>query len=106
MRFPMVSGASIVIQIQVEVGKWDSAPRMGGDQWLKHMRKNDPCVYCGSRTSGTIDHIVPTNHGGHNTNQNKAPCCDDCNNKKGSIKLLPFLMFRKVLYGEVEASQG
>ena len=94
-------GSSVIIQVAMESGNlFGGYTVMNTNRWLKHIRKNDPCAYCGNKESGTIDHIVPTNLGGDNGFQNMAPCCNDCNNKKGSIKLLPFLMFRKFLYGE------
>jgi len=42
------------------------------------------CQYCGSRTTLTIDHIVPRSRGGADTWENLITACVACNNKKGN----------------------
>lgn len=97
----MISGLCAIAQFNMAAGRYYEIPELKPDgEWLKHLRQHDPCVYCGNTRSGTIDHINPTSGGGEDTYYNKAPACEDCNRKKGSIELVPFLMFRKVLYGE------
>lgn len=46
------------------------------------IRDNHECVYCGSKTNLTIDHVLPSSRGGKNTWQNMVTCCKKCNAKK------------------------
>jgi len=46
-------------------------------------RDNHQCVYCGSKRSLTIDHVVPKSKGGNNSWANLVTCCSPCNRKKG-----------------------
>ena len=46
-------------------------------------RDNHQCVYCGSKRSLTIDHVVPKSKGGNNSWTNLVTCCSPCNRKKG-----------------------
>jgi hypothetical protein len=47
-------------------------------------RDNNECVYCGSKKTLTIDHIMPRSRGGKNTWANLVTCCSSCNLKKGN----------------------
>lgn len=46
------------------------------------------CAYCGG-TADTMDHIVPLENGGGTTKTNVLPCCDACNQAKGTAVWLP-----------------
>lgn len=61
----------------------------------KEVRKL-PCEFCGSTQHKlrTIDHIVPRAKHGKNDYSNYASACPDCNNAKGSLDLLSFLLDR------------
>jgi 5-methylcytosine-specific restriction endonuclease McrA len=41
------------------------------------------CQYCGSRTSLTVDHVVPRSKGGGSTWENIVASCAPCNRRKG-----------------------
>jgi 5-methylcytosine-specific restriction endonuclease McrA len=41
------------------------------------------CVYCGSKKTLTIDHVLPKSRGGDNSWTNLVTCCSSCNRKKG-----------------------
>lgn len=41
------------------------------------------CVYCGTSTSLTLDHVIPRSRGGQNTWENLVTSCFRCNNRKG-----------------------
>ena len=41
------------------------------------------CQYCGSRSSLTVDHVVPRSKGGRSTWDNIVTCCAPCNRRKG-----------------------
>lgn len=47
-------------------------------------RDDYTCVYCGSKSNLTIDHVFPRHRGGETTWENIVCCCLKCNNKKGS----------------------
>jgi 5-methylcytosine-specific restriction endonuclease McrA len=47
-------------------------------------RDDYTCVYCGSKSNLTIDHVFPRHRGGETTWENVVCCCLKCNNKKGS----------------------
>ena len=42
------------------------------------------CVYCGSSSCLTIDHVIPASQGGKNIFENCVTACQPCNNKKGN----------------------
>jgi 5-methylcytosine-specific restriction endonuclease McrA len=41
------------------------------------------CLRCGSRTSLTVDHVIPLGRGGSNAIDNIQPLCSTCNGIKG-----------------------
>ena len=47
-------------------------------------RDDYTCVYCGSKSNLTIDHVFPRHRGGETTWENVVCSCLKCNNKKGS----------------------
>lgn len=53
----------------------------------------DVCAYC-KRTldaySFTTDHLYPKSRGGKLSNDNKVPCCGDCNKMKGNMSITEF----------------
>lgn len=55
----------------------------------KNIIKRDgfKCVYCGSRSELTIDHVVPKSKGGKTSWENLVTACMECNNTKDN-KLL------------------
>ena len=48
-------------------------------------RDDHQCLYCGSCSSLTIDHILPRSRGGMTTWENVATACRGCNEWKGSL---------------------
>jgi 5-methylcytosine-specific restriction endonuclease McrA len=50
-------------------------------------RDSNMCLYCGSRDSLTLDHVVPKAKGGRDTWINLATACQKCNAKKGNLSL-------------------
>jgi 5-methylcytosine-specific restriction endonuclease McrA len=49
-----------------------------------YRRDDNQCVYCSSKKSLTIDHVLPKSRGGKNTWGNLVTCCNPCNIKKGN----------------------
>lgn len=45
------------------------------------------CVYCGTATATTGDHVVPTSKGGRTELANTVGACRDCNTSKGNRTL-------------------
>ena len=77
--------------------------RFQRNPWSMTLTK-DPCVYCGGPVE-TLDHIRPISLGqqniqpliggfGANDWPNRAPSCVGCNQQKGSMGLLEFLIKR------------
>ncbi len=50
-------------------------------------RDNWTCQYCGSRSSLTVDHVIPRSKGGPSTWENIVASCAPCNRRKGSTPL-------------------
>lgn len=48
------------------------------------IRDNFRCVYCGSNSDLTLDHVLPASRGGKTTFDNCVTACRSCNNKKGN----------------------
>jgi 5-methylcytosine-specific restriction endonuclease McrA len=51
------------------------------------------CAYCKSTIddySRTVDHLFPKSRGGKLSNNNKVPCCGQCNKLKGSMSITEF----------------
>ena len=48
------------------------------------LRDNSCCQYCGSKSSLTVDHIIPKYKGGSDTWENLIVACSPCNARKGN----------------------
>jgi 5-methylcytosine-specific restriction endonuclease McrA len=51
------------------------------------------CAYCKTQLddySRTVDHLYPKSRGGKLSNENKVPCCGDCNKLKGNMSIVEF----------------
>jgi 5-methylcytosine-specific restriction endonuclease McrA len=49
-----------------------------------YKRDGHECVYCGSKKSLTLDHVIPKSRGGANTWENLVTSCFSCNLKKAN----------------------
>ena len=58
------------------------------------MAKEKKCVYCGSCSELTIDLYIPASHGGKVERTNQVIACHSCNNKKGEMLPLDFIVKR------------
>ncbi len=63
--------------------KWSTTVR----EWIKENEKHDECIYCGSKTDLTIEHILPKSCGGPDTPDNVILVCKKCNSSKGNKRL-------------------
>ena len=53
------------------------------------LRDRYVCQYCGAdvnRKTATLDHVLPTSHGGKSTFENSVTACSPCNSHKGNDK--------------------
>jgi 5-methylcytosine-specific restriction endonuclease McrA len=63
-----------------------------GVRFSKHnvfLRDEYKCQYCGddvTHKAATLDHVLPTSHGGKTTYENTCCACTDCNANKGNNK--------------------
>jgi 5-methylcytosine-specific restriction endonuclease McrA len=48
-------------------------------------RDSNACVYCGSKSDLTIDHVYPKSRGGKTNWENLVTACRRCNSKKGHL---------------------
>jgi 5-methylcytosine-specific restriction endonuclease McrA len=69
------------------------ANRWSSHSWRQTLMQ-DPCVYCGGAPLG-LDHIRAAAKRGHNGWENLAPACGRCNNEKGTLELLRYLIHRR-----------
>jgi CRISPR/Cas system Type II protein with McrA/HNH and RuvC-like nuclease domain len=64
---------------------------------------NWQCAYCDRQLNegtATIDHIVPKHKGGHNTRNNLACACSNCNKAKGSQSVFDYMNVEHRNYSE------
>jgi 5-methylcytosine-specific restriction endonuclease McrA len=47
-------------------------------------RDGNQCLYCGSKSDLTLDHVLPKAMGGKDTWENLATACQTCNTRKGN----------------------
>ena len=70
----------------------EALQRFGEATYTVAMRR-DVCAYCGKlKGERTLDHIVPQAKGGSNHWSNYTGACFECNNRKGTMPLLHFLI--------------
>ena len=69
------------------------------------LRDGWACQYCGvdvTRRTATLDHVLPTSHGGKTTFENATTACAPCNANKGNNKKIkPKTQPRKPTYWEL-----
>lgn len=58
------------------------------------LMEQNQCQYCGDSATG-YDHIIATARGGTDTDENKVPCCAECNRIKNDKPLVDFLNFNR-----------
>ncbi len=49
-----------------------------------YSRDDYACVYCGSGSRLTLDHVLPRSRGGSNEDTNLVTACQSCNSSKGA----------------------
>ncbi|MEM3366113.1 MAG: HNH endonuclease [Candidatus Methanomethyliaceae archaeon] len=66
-------------------------------EYIKEREKKDECIFCGKKTSLTIDHILPRSYGGPDHEKNVIFVCKECNSAKGPRRLYEFWVSKKGL---------
>ena len=56
-------------------------------EYVKEREKQGVCIYCGSKTHLTLDHILPRSRGGPDLPDNAVWVCKTCNSSKGNKRL-------------------
>jgi hypothetical protein len=56
-------------------------------EYVKEREKKDECIYCGSKTDLTLEHILPRSRGGPDITDNAVWVCKKCNSSKGDKRL-------------------
>jgi len=59
-------------------------------EYVKERETKDECIFCRSRTSLTIDHLLPRCFNGPDDEKNVIWVCKKCNSSKGSRRLYEF----------------
>lgn len=73
--------------------KLKAVGKFTGWEWIKLLDKyKHLCLWCGSTSKLSADHVIPLSRNGHNSIDNIQPLCRSCNSKKGT-KILDFRTF-------------
>jgi len=68
-------------------------------EYVKEKEKSDECIFCGSKTSLTIDHLLPRCFNGPDDEKNVIWICRKYNSSKGSKRLYEFWTVNRGLEG-------
>ena len=68
-------------------------------EYVKERERKDECVFCGSKTNLTIDHLLPRCLNGPDDEKNVIWICKRCNSSKGSKRLYESWTVNKGLEG-------
>jgi len=68
-------------------------------EYVKEREKKDECIFCGGRTSLTIDHLLPRSLNGPDDEKNVIWVCLRCNSSKGARRVYEFWTIREGLEG-------
>src|SRR3989304_1358021 len=66
-------------------------------EYVKERESKDECIFCGGKTSLTLDHLFPKSLGGPNDEKNVAWICRGCNSSKGARRLYELWTINKGL---------
>ena len=71
-------------------------PHQVNGYWKSTLK--DPCVYCGG-ISDSKEHLIPRSEGGPNNWTNVVRACSKCNNERGRVKFMVFLVKKGFMHG-------
>lgn len=61
------------------------------------------CIYCGSETNISIDHILPKYYGGSDNPENLVCACRNCNSSKGKRDMVQWFIENGILNERIDA---
>ncbi|MBM4136887.1 MAG: HNH endonuclease [Nitrospira sp.] len=64
-------------------------------EWEREQELPQECVFCGSRTDLTTDHLIPCNRGGDDSSDNLVLACRLCNISRGDKGIFEWLGLKK-----------
>ncbi len=64
-------------------------------EWAQEQQLPKQCVYCGSVSDLSTDHLIPTNRGGDNSADNLVLACKSCNSSRGDKGIFEWLGLEK-----------
>jgi len=68
-------------------------------EYVKEREKKDECIFCGTKTSLTMDHLLPRSLNGPDDEKNIIWVCKTCNSSKGSKRIYELWTIKKGLEG-------
>lgn len=68
-------------------------------EYVKEREKKDECIFCGSKTKLTMEHLFPQALNGPDTEKNIIWICQKCNSAKGKRRLYELWTIREGLKG-------
>jgi len=68
-------------------------------EYVKEREKKDECIFCGMKTSLTMDHLFPQTFNGPNDEKNIVWICSKCNSRKGAKRLYEWWTIKEGLKG-------
>jgi hypothetical protein len=68
-------------------------------EYVKEREKKDECIFCGVKTSLTLDHLFPRSLNGPDDEKNVIWVCSKCNSSKGSKRLYELWTIKEGLKG-------
>jgi hypothetical protein len=60
-------------------------------EWQREQELPQECVFCGSKTDLTTDHLIPKNRGGDDSADNVVSSCKSCNASRGDKGIFEWL---------------
>ncbi len=64
-------------------------------EWEREQELSKSCVFCGSASDLSTDHLIPTNRGGDDSPDNLVLSCRSCNSSRGDKGIFEWLGLQK-----------
>jgi len=63
-------------------------------EYVKEKEHPDECIFCGTTTDLTLEHLLPRSHNGPDVEKNLVWICKSCNSSKGSRRLYEYFAIK------------
>jgi hypothetical protein len=63
-------------------------------EYVKEKEQQDECIFCGTRTNLTLEHLLPRSYNGPDVEKNLVWICKGCNSSKGARRLYEYFAIR------------